>query len=304
VFGPVLDIHRRLFAGTPGRWAVELTTAWTLVLLATGMWLWVPRTWRKVTGVWVPRVRGRQYAVLRDWHTVVGLYLVPAVALIAFTGLLYGVGSKRLWDAATGGAASPPFKSFLRSPPSTVPSAAVPTVSVDVPVAMARERWPDSPLKVLFPRKPTDPYELTALGGSGPLSVGVLGLDRYTGTVLADNHYAALPWYERARMWALPIHQGTVYGTATKVLAVLACIGLAGLAVSGVWLWLDRRRPGRSGFPRAATGAVPMAGVVAVLVVAVLLPSVGASLMVVLDGEWLVGRIARQPVKSSKELSS
>ena len=168
-----------------------------------------------------------------------------------------------------------------------MPLTAAPTVSVDVPVALARERWPSRPLKVLLPRKPTDPYELTALGETGPISVGVLGMDRYSGAVLADNPDERLPWHQRARQWALPVHQGSVYGLTSKVVAVVACLGLAGLAVSGVWMWLVRR--GR--FPRAADGPVPLPAVVLILAFAVALPAVGASLLAVLAGEWLAGRL-------------
>jgi uncharacterized iron-regulated membrane protein len=149
-----------------------------------------------------------------------------------------------------------------------VPATVTPTVSVAGPVAMARERWPGHTRKVVLPRAAADPYELTALPGTGPISVGVPGVDRYPGAVLCDNHYPDLPWDRKARQRALPVHQASVYGLPTKVLGAAACLGLAGLAVTGLWMWLARG--GR--VPRAANGPVPVPA-----------------------GEWVAGRPSRSP---------
>jgi uncharacterized iron-regulated membrane protein len=89
-FAIVLELHRSLMLGTKGRILSELATCWGLLLLATGTYLWWPRG-KKNVGVWAPKLRGKPYAVLRDWHAVVGAYLLPAMALIAFTGLFFTV---------------------------------------------------------------------------------------------------------------------------------------------------------------------------------------------------------------------
>jgi uncharacterized iron-regulated membrane protein len=90
-FSAVLTLHRSLFAGTVGRIAVELATSWTLVLLVSGVYLWVPARWTDVWGVWLPRLRVNPYLVLRDLHTVGGLLFTPVLALVAFTGLFFTV---------------------------------------------------------------------------------------------------------------------------------------------------------------------------------------------------------------------
>ena len=75
----------------------------------------------------------------------------------------------------------------------------------------------------------------------------------------------------------------------------LSCLlALAWLSVSGVWMWLARRPVGRAGFPRAADGPVPKVAVVVILALAVVFPTVGLSLVVVLAGEWLSGRLQRR----------
>jgi hypothetical protein len=74
-FSTVIKLHRSLFAGTFGRVVVELTTSWTLVLLVSGFFLWWPNRWRRVWGVWLPRLQRDTYIVLRDLHTVGGVFL-------------------------------------------------------------------------------------------------------------------------------------------------------------------------------------------------------------------------------------
>ena len=43
-FDIVLKLHRTLFLGNTGRIVVELTTCWAIVLAATGIYLWWPRS--------------------------------------------------------------------------------------------------------------------------------------------------------------------------------------------------------------------------------------------------------------------
>ena len=64
-FDVVLKLHRSLFVGTTGRIVVELTTCWTMVLVATGIYLWWPRKANQLWGVWLPRLRRKPYILLR-----------------------------------------------------------------------------------------------------------------------------------------------------------------------------------------------------------------------------------------------
>ena len=88
-FDIVLKLHRQLFLGTTGRIVVELTTCWAIVLAATGMYLWWPRKWNQLWGVWLPRLRRKPYVVLRDLHSVGGIYVAIIAIVISLTGLIY-----------------------------------------------------------------------------------------------------------------------------------------------------------------------------------------------------------------------
>ena len=290
-FAGVLKLHRTLFADTFGRVVVELTTSWTLVLLVSGLALWWPARAGKVWGVWLPRLRGPRYRVLRDLHAVPAAYLAPVAVLVAVTGLFYTVVWLWGYNAATGAGN---FPAALRAGPPAVPTGAKP-VPAEVALAAARERWPGKSYTVQLPKKPTDAYAVTVrgAGAGGPSVYGLVAVDPFSGAVTADVRHDALPLLERARLWVLPIHMGTVAGTPTKVLALVTCLALAGLAVSGVWMWLARRPAGRWGFPRASAAPVPKPATVLILALALFLPTVALSLVAVLLSEWLVERVRR-----------
>lgn len=300
-FSTVLTLHRSLFAGTFGRLVVELTTSWTLVLLVSGVFLWWPDRWSRVWGVWLPRLRSNPYVVLRDLHTVGGVILAPVIALIAFTGLFFTVVWLWSFNGVSNGAGNFP-RDLLAAPPSQAQSAKATPVSVDVAVAAARERFPHQTLSLTLPKKPTDSFAFTARSRGGPSVDGSVAVDQYTGAVLSDKRAEHLSAVEQARLYVLPIHMGTIGGTATKVLALVACLVLAGLGVSGMWMWLARRPAGRTGFPRASEARVPKLVVVLILLLAVALPTVGLSLVVVLAAEWLYGRLRqRSPASTTIE---
>lgn len=292
----VLKLHRSLFAGTFGRVVVELTTSWTLVLLVSGVFLWWPARWYRVWGVWLPRLRSNPYVVFRDLHAVAGVLLAPAIALIAFTGLFFTV--IWLWSFNTFTNDAGKFPRHLLAVPrlqlDSVRTAEQSFEVLDHCVTTARNRYPGQRFLIALPESQTTPLTITARPGSVTSEINVLTFDPNTAVLLTENRSRDLPAMERARLAVLPIHLGAIGGTTTKVLAFIACLVLAGLGVSGVAMWLTRRRPGTSGFPRECTSAIPKCAVIVILLLAVLLPTVGVSLMVVFLGEWFWGLIRRR----------
>lgn len=291
-FAGVLKLHRTLFAGTTGRIAVELTTSWTLVLLVSGFFLWWPKAWNRIRGVWLPRLTAKPYTVWRDLHSLAGIYLLPVLALIAFTGLFFTVVWLPLFNGATNGAGT--FPNRLRNTASSgkAESGKAP-VAIDEAIDTARRSFPDHSLTLQLPKKSADTYAFTARNGRGPSVSGVIAIDRYSGAVLSETHAEDLPITELARAYVLPIHMGTIAGTPTKIVAIIACLASAGLGVSGIAMWLVRRPAGRFGFPRASAAQVPKAAVILILLLGAVLPTVGASLVLVVLGEWLFLRLSR-----------
>lgn len=284
-FRVVLDIHRRLFIGTTGRAIVELVTGWTIVLLLTGLYLWLPRR-ASARGVLVPRLKARPYTVLRDLHAIAGAIVLPVAVTITLTGLVYSL----VWGSGYTYASSAPAAVHK-----SVSDPKAPALSLDEVVALTRAQSPGASfVDVRLAAKPDEALVARAKlsESSGPRSQVVLALDRSTGAVLdrqTSENYAALRWWRTT--WNYPLHVGSVLGTPTKVIWLTVCLVLAALPVTGLWMWWKRRPEGRTGFPRRPDRAVPLWLLGAVVLLGAFLPLVGASILLILVGEWLASRV-------------
>ena len=290
-FRVVLAIHRQLFIGTTGRVVVEVVTCWTIILLVTGLYLWFPRRRKKVKGVLLPRLSAKPYTVLRDLHSISGALLMPVALTMAGTGLLYTWGWGTLYQAAS--AASERRTEKPRS--TSAPNASL--LPLDQAVAIVRERAPGASfIDVQIPAASHAPLVARARIGerNGPRNRVVLSLDRSTGDVLAvktSDQFPLLGWWRTK--WNYPLHVGSVLGTTTKVIWLMACFVLAMLPVMGFWMWWQRRPAGHTGFPRRLERRVPwwLAGVIALF--GFLLPAAGATILLIGGGELAVRRVRR-----------
>lgn len=123
-----------------------------------------------------------------------------------------------------------------------------------------------------------------------------LSLDRKDGTILSQKHLSGGGHFWHG--WTYPLHVGSIYGPATKVLWMLACFVLAAMPITGLWMWWERRPVGQFGLPRRQAVKFPKWLMAVVAGFCVVLPIAGASVLLVLLGEgvvWLARRLRRQP---------
>lgn len=284
-FRVVLTIHRQLFIGTTGRVVVELVTCWAIVLLITGLYLWFPRRRERVWGVILPRLRANPYTALRDLHAIGGALFMPIAVTIAATGLIYTLGWGSIYKYATDVtvAAAETHGTVARSVSSPL--------LLDEAVATVRQKFAAASfIDVQLPANPGDALVARARLGerSGPRNRAVLTLDRSTNAVISirtSDQSPALSWWRST--WNYPLHVGSVLGTPTKVIWLFACLVLTALPITGLWMWWKRRPDGRTGFPRRSNRAIPAWLIAAIGLIGLLLPAVGATILVILAGEWI-----------------
>lgn len=281
VFGTVLELHRSLMLGKTGRVLNELATSWGLVLLATGVYLWWPRGKSNV-GVWLARLRGKPYAVLRDWHAVGGLYLVPLIALVTATGLFFTVVWGTGFNNTVKQAGHWPARWF-ETPKVSPPRPDAPPAPLDAVVAsiMAHARPDDSAMVRLAPDRETA-HKAFLMRDEDKNSLRLVTVDPYSARTLDVIDVADLPMLYRVRVWAVSIHTGQIFGTPTKVLALVASLALFGLSFTGVWMWWVRRPRGGAGLPRRPPPrSLPAWGWLVLLATGLAMPVAGASMIAV-----------------------
>jgi uncharacterized iron-regulated membrane protein len=286
-FDIVLKLHRSLFLGTTGRIVVELTTCWTIVLAATGMYLWWPCKWNQVWGVWLPRLRRKPYVVLRDLHTVGGIYVAVVAIVISLTGLIYTyVWGSGFQYAAQKSEAYDMFSKLMLS--KSAPESK--DLPIDRIVEIAQQKMPGNNLRVSFPRVTNGAYMVYANNERGPGFNEVLFIDRASGEILEDYYNSQLKTMWWLGTWNYPLHIGTIWGLPTKIIWLVTCIILMTSPVTGVWMWWERRPRGRLGLPRRVDARRPRWLVATVAATSIFLPALGLSVVVVLVVELLMSR--------------
>ncbi len=304
-FRVVLAIHRRLLADTPGRIVVEAATCWGVISILAGLYLWWPRKKGKVWGVWIPRVRGSFRSVLRDWHTVPGVYISVFVLSIMITGLLF----TKIWGTSfrAGVFLSGGFPDFFVSPPKSVLPEGVEnpsSLSIDEAVSTAFGHFDFSKegYSVGIPHAESDePYSIITLTSVPLADRGAVFVDQYSGETLVFETDEDLPWQTHVVLAFYPIHTGSIFGLPTKILAVVSCLLIIAMSVTGVWMWWRRRPPGKWGAPRKPpAGTVPNWLAWTTVALAVFLPTVGLTLVAIFLIDW-IARKTSKPIGGSIE---
>lgn len=294
-FVVALKLHRTLLAGDAGQYFVEAATCWGIVSLLTGLLLWWPRGKQKLWGVWLPRLRQGGKLALRDLHTLPGLYLFLVALAIMVTGLLY----TPVWGKAalTGLYLGRQLPAPYTNPPRSTPLAAGATAAgIDDVIAEARRHYAFPDYRLQAPTTAIAPWIVYGPTQDGDLADGVVYIDAATGKTLATIDYATLAPGAKTALLFYSIHTGSIFGLTTKILAVLACLVIAAMSVTGVWMWWRRRPAGKFGAPRRTNGErVPRLVLVTIVVLAVVFPLVGATLILLWLGEQVARRLRPTP---------
>lgn len=288
LFGVILNIHRTLLVGATGRIVVELATSWGIILIVTGLYLWWPRDGKK-RGVWWPRVSGKRYVLWRDWHTVPGFYLSLLAFLILGTGLFFTQLFARGYQAAAYVTnAYPP--SYV-NPPKSAKQDGTTKLPLGEIIAIARRSQRKTEMYVDFPHTAEDCVTIYAGSYHSPSSLTFLYLDQYSGKLLDTINWQQISAVAKVQVAAYSIHIGSIYGLPTKILAVLVCLLIVAMSVTGAAMWWVRRPQGKTGFPLKPRSPQPAARLIAVIcLLGVLMPAVGASLLLIVPGDWLLRR--------------
>lgn len=93
-----LALHGELMSGKVGDAVMELAASWTIILVASGLYLWWPRKGgSKIWGVLLPRLRAERRLLWRDLHSVTGFWMAGVLVFLCITGLFWsGVWGDRL----------------------------------------------------------------------------------------------------------------------------------------------------------------------------------------------------------------
>ncbi len=314
-----------------GNLLIEMAAAWVLVLAASGMYLW----WPRATERGKPRlgIRWRKGGRIRwrDLHASTGI--VVSVVLIGY--IVSGLTWSRYWGENWRAVASTLTPGTEIDAPSTAAkvgdfdrlgrriawadkedpvyasaaSGARPLSFSDVDrIAKSENMIPG--YSIVPPSDTTEDGQTTygsyTVINHWPQKLSeqrTLYLDQFSGQTIANATADQDGALSRISSWGVDMHMGTQYGVLTRILATGLCLGLLTSIATATAMWWKRRPTGSAGLPgrtsEAAKSHTPRGAVVAIGVIAtalaVIYPSFGVSLLVVLIAEALLTSRRRPP---------
>lgn len=316
----VKKIHGELLIGTIGDRLVETVACWGLILICSGLYLWWPRG-QKFWGVWWPRWNGGSRVFWRDLHACLGVYTAILISFLIITGLpwtgFWGERYAKVWNSFPPHAfASTPESTMLTAelnkgqeqmvpwaaetaplPTSahvhekSVKSASANQISIDRITEIARKENLPGGYKIAYPHDEMGVFTLSSFPGD-PRLERTIHIDQYSGNVIEEVSYANYNLFAKTVEYGISLHQGLVFGWLNQLLALIACLALIGLCISGTVMWWRRRPEGSLGAPRKVEGRSPLVILAIMGIFAVALPMVGLSLIIVLVADFAVTNIS------------
>ena len=301
-------LHSLKYFGTYTRYLIEIAAGWSILLVATGIYLWWPR--KQTGGVVTVRGTPKKRVFWRDTHAVTGIFVGFFIVFLAVTGMPWsGVWGAKVNEWANGSNFGYPAGVRTDVPMSgdhldhvaktswSLEQAKIPESStsgtgqpIGIDAAMARfdALGLTAGYAVALPTKSSGVYS----GSAYPDDLTqqrVVHLDQYSGEPLIDMSYADYGPLGKALEWGINVHLGQQFGLANQIVLLAACIGIVLLAVSASIMWWKRRPQGSLGVPPLPQQKRVLSGLLAVLAIGgILFPLVGASLLVMLVLDLIV----------------
>ncbi|MBK1838110.1 PepSY domain-containing protein [Azospirillum sp. YIM B02556] len=233
----IYDLHYLLLAGDGGRTVLTLGGIGSLLILASGVYLWWP-----AAGKWGralrPRLRSGFVRQVFDVHVLAGVYGLVVLLPLIVTGVVM---EQPDWVKPVVELLSP-----MTAPPDLAAARDGAVVGADAALAAALARFPQAePRWVEVPGKAGGAYHIRLFQAGEPgwrfpkTSVWVNGGD---GTILDLRDPARWTAGDAFFGWQHPLHNGECFGLCCRILVAAAGLLPVLLLATGALRWRQKKR--------------------------------------------------------------
>ncbi len=311
----VKKIHGTLLIGDIGDWLIELVVSWGLVLVLTGLYLSFPRTIRVSLNSLIPRLDLRGRKLWKNLHIVGGNYASLLIIFFILSGLpwtgFWGAKFIGVWDRfpvgmfsgyPTSGSTSstlnhdnheiiPWAQEEILLPQSENTKT---NITLNEIYAFALESKIIPGYKISLPQDHQGVYTISSIPSKANDEV-TYHIDQHSGKVLMKVGFDDYSNFAKIVELGVSIHKGHYFGILNRVLALITCILLILLSVTGLYMWWKRRPVGEFGVPKSGENILKYKKVIFILLVlSFLLPMIGISLIIVLLSEYAIKKITQK----------
>ena len=247
-FNTVKEIHLYcFFPPVAGKVVVGVSTGVYLILLVSGIVLWWPKRKidrrRSLTIKWNGRARRLNY----DLHNVLGFYTFTIAFILGLSGLAisYDWLSHAFYVSVNGGKAHPQeLKKFTSDTTLHTSLTAGSIPPIDIAYNQVRQSSPQAQMMLILPgAKKESPMSFIAY----PKTLNFSYSDNYSFDKYSGRLLKYLPYTQKSAGLKLlgmdyDIHVGQIAGLTGKILAFLASLVSASLPVTGLIVYLGKRK--------------------------------------------------------------
>lgn len=307
------NIHGSILLGVTGDRMIEVAASLGLILIATGLFMWWPRSGSKAE--LKPKLSAHGRGFWKSLHSVAGFWSAAMLVVFLISGLAWaGVWGEKMvqawssfpaekWGAPMSdvthasmndGPKEVPWVLELTPMPASGSLAGSEGLMPDVPVtldsmdALARAIGFEARYQLNLPKGETGVWTMSrdsmSTDSANPMSDRTVHVDRYTGKILADVRFAEYSLMGKAMAVGIAFHMGTV-GLWVVVLNSVFCLSIIFLCVSGAVMWWKRRPAGQRGLvPPPAPRDMPLwkGAVCLALVLCMAFPMAGIAVILAL----------------------
>ncbi|MCP2028446.1 putative iron-regulated membrane protein [Flavobacterium sp. HSC-32F16] len=243
-FSVVLDLHRHLILGDVGKFITGCSCLIFVFMLISGIILWWPKKIKNLKQRLTVKWSASFKRVNWDFHSTFGFYTFLFLLIISLTGLTWSFKwfESTIYLLADGTTKKPSAK--VENPTKVDPKLDKTYFYQNI-FSKTDSLYPyKGDTQIRIPSDTINSIMIIKLNleKSIPNISSNAYFDKYTGQILESRPYEKLSDGDKVRRLIYPIHTGSIYGYPTKILAFLVCLFAVTLPVTGLLIWLGRKK--------------------------------------------------------------
>ncbi|PAQ15726.1 sulfite reductase subunit alpha [Bacillaceae bacterium SAOS 7] len=323
------SVHSTLFiGGTFVNYLVELASCWAIFLLFSGVYMTFKGKALKKKQNPTQRQKNKR------WHALIGVIITIPMIVIIFTGLPWSAFMGNFIYSAAQDHPSIGIPMLQQQPPtsdmSEIPWATrkneAPSssdahahhggmanmqdmstnshmISVEKLMQQVDEVQISKPYSIVYPMSEEGVYTVAKSSNTGVTGLDVSPydemttyFDQYSGELISkvsyDDYGILAKWFT----WGIPLHEGHLFGWPNKLINLAVCLAFLFVVFWGFKTWLSRKKSGEFSAPPKVSNSVSIGFIALMIVLGIIMPLFGISLVVVVLIEKIISLINKRKV--------
>lgn len=324
------NFHSSLLTGSTFiRYLVELTACWAIFLIVSGVYM----TFKKRL-LHKRNSQSKHLFRFQKIHAVIGLITAIPLIVIVVTGIPWSVftgsyissyaqdhpelGRTELkYNPPQSDVNEIPWATRSLDQPTSEPGhgdhqAAAPALtdnpnqqSLTTIIQNAQREQISRPLSIVYPSNEQGVFTVTKGSNTGvtgldvsPYEETTAYFDQYSGRLIAKIDFEDYGIIGKWFTWGIPLHEGHLFGLANQILNLIVCLAFLAAIIMGFISWMKRTKPGDFKRPRRINKPWSIGAILTLLILGILMPLFGLSVVVIFVIETLIYFFTRNRIRT------